>query len=80
MGWMKQLTRKQASVGYLIQVACCLHDEHGVSPSRAEQLVKKWCRLIDSRFRKGKDPKSTAEHVARFQRGRIVKPYKAGCK
>ena len=42
---------------------------------RAQRLVHRWQRLVETRRQQGRTPASTAEHVERFERQGIATPY-----
>lgn len=56
------------------EVVVLLHVGHRVSPREGLRLIKKWDRYLKSRWRMGKPPCSVADHIAKFERERLVRP------
>lgn len=70
-------SRRGTGRGYRFEVAAALIRNYRMEPQEAFALVRRWGRLVDMRMRERRSPISTAEHIERFQRQRIVSPFPA---
>ena len=60
---------------YRFVTAASLVRHHRILPDEAGRMVREWDRYVRHRHERGKSPESTAEHLVRFERQRIAKPY-----
>lgn len=70
-------SRRGAGRGYRFEVAAALIRNYRMEPEEAFALVRRWGRLVDMRMQERRSSISTAEHIERFQRQRIVSPFPA---
>ena len=68
-------SRRGQRRGYRFEVEAALIRNFRMTPERATDLVRRWRLLVDQRSREGRSALSTAEHVERFDRQRLVSPY-----
>ena len=60
---------------YRFATAVALVKQARLSPNEAERLVNAWSRYVRYRMQEGKSPESTAEHLVRFERQQLARPF-----
>lgn len=76
----KRGTRRDESrprPSYRFATAVALVKQARLSPSEAERLVSAWSSYVRYRMVEGKSPESTAEHLVRFERQGLARPFAA---
>lgn len=68
---------RRGRVGYRFATVAALVRTERMPLVHAERLVDEWERYVASQLRSGETPAVTAENIARFEKQRLQKPYRA---
>lgn len=66
---------RRGPFGYRFATAAALVRLERLGVPQAQRIVSDWAKYVDTRMRQGKSPASTAEHIARFERQHLARPY-----
>lgn len=72
---MPPSSRSGRRVGYRFATIAALVRQERLPLHTAERMVDDWERYVRGRMREGRSPSATAEHIARFERQRLARPY-----
>lgn len=61
---------------YRREVVALLAVGHRIPTTHGLRLLKKWDAYVQARWRQGRPPCNVADHLSKFERERIVKPYR----